>query len=94
MQMWRVRSFGTLGVPSFAMVRRRRAQLPPVRRDAAGDHARIGRHAVREYLDAFDAGNPASDDDDVDSPETRKSVSLCDPSASWTTVPDGPTFYG
>lgn len=49
--------------------------------------------AVREYLDALDATNPTGDDDDADPPETRKSVSLTDPAASWTAAPGGPAFY-
>jgi transposase len=49
--------------------------------------------AVREYLNALDASNPAGDDEDGDPPEARKNVSLTDPSASWTAAPGGPAFY-
>ena len=49
--------------------------------------------AVREYLDALNESNSVRDEDDVDTPETRKNVSLTDPAASWTAAPGGPAFY-
>jgi transposase len=52
--------------------------------------------AVREYLDALDETNPASDDDEGGPPQTPsfgKNVSLTDPAARWTAAPGGPAFY-
>jgi len=53
--------------------------------------------AVREYLSALDASNPAADDDEPESPSgpssPPKKISLTDPGARWTAAPGGPAFY-
>ena len=50
--------------------------------------------AVREYLSALDAINPATDDDEPPAPHNGpssppKNVSLTDPAACWTAAPGG-----
>lgn len=54
--------------------------------------------AVREYLDALDANNPAGPNSDSDEPPSGnstppKNVSPTDPGARWTAVRGGPAFY-
>ena len=54
--------------------------------------------AVREYLSALDASNPATDDDEPPDPPSGpssppKNISLTDPAARWTAAPGGPAFY-
>jgi hypothetical protein len=54
--------------------------------------------AVREYLDALDANNPAEPDSDSDEPPSGdstppKNISPTDPGARWTAVRGGPAFY-
>ncbi len=53
--------------------------------------------AVREYLNALDASNPAADDDEPESPSgpsgPPKNISRTDPAARWTAAPGGPAFY-
>jgi transposase len=54
--------------------------------------------AVREYLCALDASNPAADDDEPPNPPSGpssppKNISLTDPAARWTAAPGGPAFY-
>lgn len=54
--------------------------------------------AVREYLQALDAGNPVRDEDGPQDPphtggDAPKNVSLTDPAARWTAAPGGPAFY-
>lgn len=54
--------------------------------------------AVREYLSALDASNPAADDDELPAPPSEpssppKNISLTDPAARWTAAPGGPAFY-
>jgi transposase len=48
--------------------------------------------AVREYLTALEASNPASDDSG-DPPTAPKNISLTDPAARWTAAPGGPAFF-
>lgn len=51
--------------------------------------------AVREYLQALDAANPATEDDPPEGPPSTppKNISLTDPEARWTAAPGGPAFY-
>jgi transposase len=54
--------------------------------------------AVREYLDALDASNPAGPNSDSDEPPSGdstppKNISPTDPGARWTAVRGGPAFY-
>jgi hypothetical protein len=54
--------------------------------------------AVREYLEALDATNPAGRESDSDEPPTGdstppKNISPTDPAARWTAAPGGPAFY-
>ena len=51
--------------------------------------------AVREYLTALEASNPASDDsgDPPEPPTPPKNISLTDPAARWTAAPGGPAFF-
>jgi len=51
--------------------------------------------AVREYLEALEENNPASDDagEPPEPPTAPKNVSLTDPAARWTAAPGGPAFY-
>jgi transposase len=55
--------------------------------------------AVREYLDALDAGNPVAPNSDSDEPPSGgessapKNISPTDPAARWTGVRGGPAFY-
>lgn len=54
--------------------------------------------AVREYLSALDASNPATDDEEPpDAPSglssPPKKISLTEPAARWTAAPGGPAFY-
>ena len=51
--------------------------------------------AVREYLQALDAANPATEDDLPEGPPSTppKNISLTDPEARWTAAPGGPAFY-
>ena len=51
--------------------------------------------AVREYLEALEENNPASEDtsEPPEPPTAPKNVSLTDPAARWTAAPGGPAFY-
>lgn len=51
--------------------------------------------AVREYLRALDAANPATEDEPPEEPPSSppKNISLTDPQARWTAAPGGPAFY-
>jgi transposase len=49
--------------------------------------------AVREYLQALDVANPASDDDPPEGPGGGRHISPTDPEARWTAAPGGPAFY-
>jgi len=54
--------------------------------------------AVREYLDALDANNPAGPISDSEEPSSgdstpSKNISPTDPCARWTAVRGGPAFY-
>jgi transposase len=51
--------------------------------------------AVREYLQALDAANPAADDEPPGDPPggTSRHTSPTDPEARWTGAPGGPAFY-
>lgn len=51
--------------------------------------------AVREYLQALDAGNPTTDDDPPEGPpgSSHRHISPTDPEARWTAAPGGPAFY-
>jgi transposase len=62
---------------------------------AQGDGAS---RAVREYLDALEANNPAGPNSDSDEPPRGdstppKNISPTDPGARWTAVRGGPAFY-
>jgi transposase len=51
--------------------------------------------AVREYLQALDAANPAADDEPQEGPPSSppRHISPTDPEARWTAAPGGPAFY-
>jgi transposase len=51
--------------------------------------------AVREYLQALDAANPATEHEPPQEPPSTppKNISLTDPEARWTAAPGGPAFY-
>jgi transposase len=51
--------------------------------------------AVREYLQALDAVNPATDDETPKGPpgDPPRHISPTDPEARWTAAPGGPAFY-
>jgi len=54
--------------------------------------------AVREYLEALEANNPAGPNNDSDEPPSGdstppKNISPTDPGARWTAVRGGPAFY-
>jgi transposase len=49
--------------------------------------------AVREYLQAVEQANPASNEDDEPPAAPPKNVSLTDPAARWTAAPGGPAFF-
>jgi transposase len=51
--------------------------------------------AVREYLQALDAMNPAPEDDVSEGPPSSppRNISPTDPEARWTAAPGGPAFY-
>ena len=51
--------------------------------------------AVREYLQALDAANPAPDDEPQEGPPSSppRHISPTDPEARWTAAPGGPAFY-
>lgn len=48
--------------------------------------------AVREYIEALQAENPATADEPSPPPPPKK-VSLTDPAAQWTAAPAGPAFF-
>jgi transposase len=71
--------------------------VPAAQAKTLSDGARVSR-AVREYLDALDATNPAGSDSDSDEPPSgdstpAKNISPTDPGARWTGVRGGPAFY-